>query len=497
MQKINNSPIWMHDFRKNDDTNIIVALEFSVLFSRMREELPPRISRSLKREPEQKKYGTCPIVFWKETKDELYKKEMSRTHDQNVPHTKNIETKKLSESNNILTTSYTSKDEIEDFNEIGCVENEPLFTAIWLIELDDSLLKEKTKIPVFVSKARFGPNGFRPEKIEDNYLTDKNKDSYLYNFFNENKFHRVLESQTYFKKEINKHLNQRIDQIKNLNKLIVKNKYSEVSITESDKHKPMCFILDCLDNKEISNLLAQHDVSIDDNIIDKLLSFLSQDLKKRFNILSQELCICNFSELAFYKDYFLYRLAELKGSSNHTHVIGPKLETLKTLTMNNKFGSKQSHEKHAIILDGNSSNIHALNKHLNEQGKLEINRDTAHDYLRFFCTWVHGDGGAFTIVDSSNDLNWIKSQGEFANAIAEAAYCTNIETPKDDDYTSIKAAALVGYDKALYHANFKIYTSGMISLEDDVPLFTEMPYSPFTVDKDGKILSSNNNDSES
>ena len=125
-------------------------------------------------------------------------------------------------------------------------------------------------------------------------------------------------------------------------------------------------------------------------------------------------------------------------------------------------------EKEIFHLNGTSPPIHKFN----DQYELSLNGDNALDYLRFFCFFVRGEEGPFFIFDhaeevifdadmSSNDRELVKTLAHPALIIAET----------EDGFEAI---AHVFYSNALFGAYFAVKTTGMIEMQDDFPLISDL-----------------------
>lgn len=118
------------------------------------------------------------------------------------------------------------------------------------------------------------------------------------------------------------------------------------------------------------------------------------------------------------------------------------------------------------LITGHSSVIHALNA----EGALSISdKVSAAEYLRLFCSAVHGDEGPFIIVETVSQLEGLTDGVE----------------PVDDTATTIlsdvsvepgfggkwKLRAYVYYNKAVSVAEFEVDDSGLIWMDEDDRLF--------------------------
>lgn len=133
-----------------------------------------------------------------------------------------------------------------------------------------------------------------------------------------------------------------------------------------------------------------------------------------------------------------------------------------------------------LRLNGNSPAIHEANK------KFPITLDTgakAISYLRFFTTFVHGDEGAFSLVETNNQMSWQKGATlEVKNRVADLLRPIYVwqEEGSDDWY----ATASVQYSNAIFYAKFRIYKTGMMEMLGDKPVASDLPIAVFKLAED-------------
>ena len=128
---------------------------------------------------------------------------------------------------------------------------------------------------------------------------------------------------------------------------------------------------------------------------------------------------------------------------------------------------------------GESDVVHRLNAH-----HLALtDMDDRLDYLRFFCSATRSADGRFRIVSDAADLCW-KDAAEDA-AVPEArtraadviAPLRAVDAPEDgeaDPATEIYEA-FVGYGDAIFRSVFALQPSGMVDMQDDEPVMTDLP----------------------
>ena len=139
-----------------------------------------------------------------------------------------------------------------------------------------------------------------------------------------------------------------------------------------------------------------------------------------------------------------------------------------------------------IQLDGSSIPIHDAN----ERACLKLNQDTVKDYIRFFCDFVCGEAGPFTIIEG---LGSPRFERKYQTYIDQAKF--NIEgqdelvegkgVPNDKKEEIIarispmeireidgefKVDVCVWYDTILFKAEFTVATDGWAEMADDAVL---------------------------
>lgn len=127
----------------------------------------------------------------------------------------------------------------------------------------------------------------------------------------------------------------------------------------------------------------------------------------------------------------------------------------------------------AFWVTGASPGLHELNSMRREDGKphLDIStEESAAEYLRFFCSAVHGDDGPFRIVPTSDELAAHMKTGELfeiPDGVFSDSAMARVEGEADE--TAWQTNAPILYANALFRGHFRIQRSGMVEmLEDDV-----------------------------
>jgi len=136
-------------------------------------------------------------------------------------------------------------------------------------------------------------------------------------------------------------------------------------------------------------------------------------------------------------------------------------------------------------LVGTSPAIHDANTKF---GLILNTRSQVVAYLRFFDTFVHGDEGAFILVETSNEIAW--SQGV---AQQEKDRVANLLRPifvwtSEDGSGDWYATGTVSYSNALFYVKFKIHKSGMVEMLEDKPIASDLPIDSFKIaEKSGRL----------
>jgi hypothetical protein len=107
-----------------------------------------------------------------------------------------------------------------------------------------------------------------------------------------------------------------------------------------------------------------------------------------------------------------------------------------------------------ILLSGESLLIHKMN----EKGHLKLTSNNVLNYLRFFCSYVWSDEGAFTIIESTEVLGKVQLPKEIELKLA------TIEEYKNDKWT---CNAIIRYGDELFQAQFAVSKGGFIEMIKD------------------------------
>jgi len=130
-----------------------------------------------------------------------------------------------------------------------------------------------------------------------------------------------------------------------------------------------------------------------------------------------------------------------------------------------------------FLMDGNESNIVRLNgtsppiHELNAKVPIKLTQKNVFSYLKFFCTAVHGEEGAFKIIDKVEDILWIKEEEKrLVDGLIKAvlnSLSEPIQESVEEEGNFWLADALVNYGNALFWAQFKVQSTGMVGMVND------------------------------
>jgi len=206
----------------------------------------------------------------------------------------------------------------------------------------------------------------------------------------------------------------------------------------------------------------------------------------------------------FYLGYALYRLqrswpveGQASAAVKNGYVVAPDHAS----DDQEAAGDGGAPEQPFAILDGTSPPIHRLNGLL--QDKRQITAETALDYLKFFCEFVHGENGAFYLLEGSDDLWW---QDEAAvDADRRSLLLRSMQVPvlaeprgeQRADDEAFHCVATVHYGRDVFLAEFDVQRTGTIELNQDHPLVRELPVHPHQWDQQARLLTPGDLDDKS
>ncbi len=121
------------------------------------------------------------------------------------------------------------------------------------------------------------------------------------------------------------------------------------------------------------------------------------------------------------------------------------------------------------LIDGSSAPLHDLNEAL----PLNLGSEKAvREYIRLFCSAVHGGEGRFQLIESEEDL----APYAFGEMQAFAKYVAPSALHKVGDHWRLSGT--VRYGRNIFKAEFRLEASGNMEMVDDEPLGVELPCGP-------------------
>jgi formylglycine-generating enzyme len=106
----------------------------------------------------------------------------------------------------------------------------------------------------------------------------------------------------------------------------------------------------------------------------------------------------------------------------------------------------------------------------NHKNAIRLDASNALAYLKFFCFFVQGDEGPFYVLESMDDpLIPPDCSGTTRSVLQDSARPAVWEGP-DESGDGYRCRATVWYSNALFHAHFRVMSSGMIDMLDDDPI---------------------------
>lgn len=129
----------------------------------------------------------------------------------------------------------------------------------------------------------------------------------------------------------------------------------------------------------------------------------------------------------------------------------------------------------AMPLDGGSLIIHEVN----DTGLLELGSDAlACDYLRLFCSAVHGDEGPFHLIETPAAFAALTGADPLPEVVVASA--SSIRAGRLDDRWGLDA--IVFYGDCLFEARFVLSPDGIVEMTGDNPLAAVLPRAAFQWD---------------
>ncbi len=121
-------------------------------------------------------------------------------------------------------------------------------------------------------------------------------------------------------------------------------------------------------------------------------------------------------------------------------------------------------------LNGTSPPIHKVNA----KAPIHLSEDNILDYVRFFCSMVHGEEGPFCVLEAGDDPFLPEEMDDKTRHIiaGSARPATYDGMTESGNYL---VAATIFYSNALFVANFVVEPTGMIRMNDDEPVAAGLP----------------------
>ena len=147
--------------------------------------------------------------------------------------------------------------------------------------------------------------------------------------------------------------------------------------------------------------------------------------------------------------------------------------------VNHVFSTLERDVRPIVGLDGASAPIHSINCAQKINGTLVLNSETARDYLAFFCAYVHGDDGSFTILEDKDEATWAgfyhNQKGRFGDIIFPMRLWQPLknQTQHSGDIEFVIEAS-VTYGGGLFRALFKLLPDGLAEMLTDIPITSDL-----------------------
>jgi hypothetical protein len=181
-------------------------------------------------------------------------------------------------------------------------------------------------------------------------------------------------------------------------------------------------------------------------------------------------------DLSFYEGCCLYRITDRRGLRSKSGYIVMQ--------------RSKADATPVCCLGNTSAPIHVFNQLMIALGKFRITQSTAVDYLIFFCRFVHGELGAFSIIEKADDLRWLADINEETGAgkrrvvteLLEPVRSLTPDIPPEGDAESFYYSAFDCYGRNLFYARFRVEYDGKVEMEDDRPCLMDLPIFPVAFD---------------
>ena len=140
--------------------------------------------------------------------------------------------------------------------------------------------------------------------------------------------------------------------------------------------------------------------------------------------------------------------------------------------------------KKVFALDGESPPIHMANSVEN----LQLTEVTAAAYLRFFCSFTHGELGPFQILENLDEVHFPSSENKVVQAkydksaalIKQAIKHVNIVKITEETTVKFQTDITICYGDIVFKAQMEIWPNGMVEMLDDNPLTSDLPEDAIT-----------------
>ncbi len=176
------------------------------------------------------------------------------------------------------------------------------------------------------------------------------------------------------------------------------------------------------------------------------------------NFINNENITVRRCSLPFYRDYDWYEIEDTGAT--------PKRHAYYVMS-----------DGHAYILNGSSDILHDINDE-----SIELNQVNLFLYLKFFCTSIHGDSGRFLVIEKASDIEWNETPDEaFLADLRDQILPPRIkETKEEENLREWIVEAEIVYETSIFTAIMKVSSNGIVTMDDDVPIATDMPIIPDT-----------------
>ncbi len=136
----------------------------------------------------------------------------------------------------------------------------------------------------------------------------------------------------------------------------------------------------------------------------------------------------------------------------------------------------------ALVLNGESPVIHTLNRQFEDCGPLPIaathSEDTLCSYWRLFNNGIRGESGRFRVVERADDLLALGARAVppslSASLITPYVELTRADHRRRAGDIVARVKATIVYGGTLFLASYWVHRSGMVEMQDDDPLGSDV-----------------------